>query len=682
MIYVRQPGTADQKSMLSIRWVKSGFIAVLFLTLFIGVLSQNPTTSLINSSATVKRNTIVANQLTETRLGFDCGLGTTQAVPNATGVPVAPTENGNPEILTGCTWIGDAGQTVTGVNDGTSEPLVTDQDELLSAIATGIGGGFTANVVVLQNSTAYINGFDLQVEWNPAILRAVEFDQTGLEWRSGVLVTPIQTIDNTNGVAELEQVIQGTQNGNVTIFRIRFDVVGVGHTNLHIVNITGGLAPITVHQTVDSSFDSETLFDAGHTLNWNANITAPTPLVPGSSNTFRVNSSCPGCTGPFTFSWQFNSTSTGPFKSETTGNPVTITMPNSTFLGLRLAVIIKDSAPTPHNVTLTMNLPFTVAIQGPTSASVGSSASWKGFWLGGDPSYTGKWRFCPAVAVCSSPSPTVPSTQKQNSTSVSVTYNFAGAYNDTLTITDSSHTSSLGSDLNSLSSILVNVTGAPPAYTVSLGSNPTVPVTGVPITITATVAYNAAYPLASQTSSFIYTISFGDGNSTTLPLGQSSTPHTYTSAGTYTLKIVARELSTSKSPSQIQEVGFTTLTVVSPITASFSPSLTTGQTGQSITFQSSASGGTGSYTYAWDFGDGDTSSDANPSHSYTTAGTYNVTLTVTDSSGRNFTTKQTVTISLAPPPSNTLYIIIGAVVVIGLVGTLIFLRMRRKPRAT
>jgi PKD repeat protein len=37
--------------------------------------------------------------------------------------------------------------------------------------------------------------------------------------------------------------------------------------------------------------------------------------------------------------------------------------------------------------------------------------------------------------------------------------------------------------------------------------------------------------------------------------------------------------------------------------------------------------------YAWDFGDGSTSSAANPSHSYVAAGTYTVTLTVTDNSG-------------------------------------------------
>jgi len=37
--------------------------------------------------------------------------------------------------------------------------------------------------------------------------------------------------------------------------------------------------------------------------------------------------------------------------------------------------------------------------------------------------------------------------------------------------------------------------------------------------------------------------------------------------------------------------------------------------------------------WQWNFGDGQTSNTRNPSHSYSTGGTYNVTLTVTDNQG-------------------------------------------------
>ncbi len=60
-----------------------------------------------------------------------------------------------------------------------------------------------------------------------------------------------------------------------------------------------------------------------------------------------------------------------------------------------------------------------------------------------------------------------------------------------------------------------------------------------------------------------------------------------------------------------------------------------GLTGAGIQFSSAGSGDSdGSIaSYAWDFGDGDSSSAANPAHAYTTPGQYNVTLTVTDNDG-------------------------------------------------
>jgi PKD repeat protein len=56
-----------------------------------------------------------------------------------------------------------------------------------------------------------------------------------------------------------------------------------------------------------------------------------------------------------------------------------------------------------------------------------------------------------------------------------------------------------------------------------------------------------------------------------------------------------------------------------------------GETGSLIQFTGTATGGTPPYTWAWEFGDGGTSTQQNPTHTYTTAGLYTVTLTVTDS---------------------------------------------------
>lgn len=85
-------------------------------------------------------------------------------------------------------------------------------------------------------------------------------------------------------------------------------------------------------------------------------------------------------------------------------------------------------------------------------------------------------------------------------------------------------------------------------------------------------------------------------------------------------------------------------------TASFTASTNTGVAPLSVTFTDTS---TGSPTgWSWSFGDGQSSTEQNPTHVFSDAGTYNVTLTASNSGGSTSATQQiTVDPSSTPPPT-------------------------------
>jgi hypothetical protein len=94
--------------------------------------------------------------------------------------------------------------------------------------------------------------------------------------------------------------------------------------------------------------------------------------------------------------------------------------------------------------------------------------------------------------------------------------------------------------------------------------------------------------------------------------------------------------------------GVTNVNVVSAPTSAFVWSPAGPTAGSSVSFYSEASASTGSIIgYSWNFGDGATSTAANPTHSYRSGGNYTVTLTVTQTGGATASVQHSLTVAPA-----------------------------------
>ncbi|MFN4246166.1 MAG: PKD domain-containing protein [Flavipsychrobacter sp.] len=136
------------------------------------------------------------------------------------------------------------------------------------------------------------------------------------------------------------------------------------------------------------------------------------------------------------------------------------------------------------------------------------------------------------------------------------------------------------------------------------------------------------------------------GNGSTSTLQNPST--TYINPGTYTVTLIA----TNSNGADTQV--FTNYITVAPsptvaFTADSTPSC---QVPRTISFtNNSVAGGSGTTTYLWDFGDGNTSSSANPTHTYTAFGNYTVTLLVTNGNSCSKSLIKSNYIKILPKPT-------------------------------
>ncbi|WP_276479871.1 PKD domain-containing protein [Paraflavitalea pollutisoli] len=116
-----------------------------------------------------------------------------------------------------------------------------------------------------------------------------------------------------------------------------------------------------------------------------------------------------------------------------------------------------------------------------------------------------------------------------------------------------------------------------------------------------------------------YLWDFGAGGS-----NQPDPAFTYNVNGNYNVSLIVTNSWGCESEAAIQPQY---IKVYPKVAASFNiPNNSSCETPFTTSFVNTSTGG-GNITYQWDFGDGQTSTDPNPTHTYTTTGAYNVTLT-------------------------------------------------------
>lgn len=135
---------------------------------------------------------------------------------------------------------------------------------------------------------------------------------------------------------------------------------------------------------------------------------------------------------------------------------------------------------------------------------------------------------------------------------------------------------------------------------------------------------------------------FGDGNTSTIQ----HPGHTYAAAGSYTVDLTVTD-DDGVSDNSSQSVNVSAANVAP--TADFSAAVTD----LSVDFTDLSSDNDGTVvSWSWDFGDGNSTTTQNPSHTYASAGNYTVSLTVTDNDGASDGSSQPVTVTAASlPPS-------------------------------
>lgn len=544
---------------------------------------------------------------------------------NFTGTPSAPTfawTNSNTGIGLGASGSGNIAFTAANVSSAQAATITVSPS--LGA-CTGAAQAFTITVNPLA-----VAGFSSTTNGATATFTNTSTNATTYSWNFGdsgtsgaTNPTHTYTADGTYTVTLTATNACGSNTSTHTVVIVTPPTAGFSATP------TLGCEPLTVQFTSTSSTNTSTYnwqFPGGNPSTSTAQNPTVTYNTPGSySVTLTVSNSAGsntatqtsfinvgvgptagftsavnGMTATFTntssgatsYSWDFgdSNTSTNPNPSHTYSSDgtftVTLTATNACGSTTFTQTVTITLAPTASFTATPTSGCAPLSVQF-TSTSSASATSFNWQFAGGNPS----------------------TSTAQNPT---VVYNTPGAYSVTLTVGNTAGTSS-----------------ATQTSFVNVGTTPTAGFTA------ASNGANASFTNTS-TGATSYSWNFGDSGNSTDP----NPTHTYTTDGTYTVTLTATNACGSTTATQ-------TVTIVTPPVAQFSMSSTHGCVPFTPTFDNLSSTNATSYEWTFEGGLPSSSSAQTPSVTWTSAGTFVVTLVATNAAGSS-TSTTTVTVNDVP----------------------------------
>ncbi|MBV6441436.1 MAG: PKD domain-containing protein [Haliscomenobacteraceae bacterium CHB4] len=408
-----------------------------------------------------------------------------------------------------------------------------------------------------------------------------------------VIVTPPTagfSASPTSGCAPLTVQFTNQSSPNVTSWNWQFPGGSPSSStaqNPLVVYNTPGIYSVTL--TVSNAAGSNTATQNNY-ITVNTTPTAGfTSSINGATVTFTNNSN-----GATSYLWNFGdgqtSNATNPTHTYANDGTYTVTLSATNACGTTTAtqtVVIVTPPTAGFSASPTSGCaPLTVQFTNQSSPNV---TSWNWQFPGGSPS----------------------SSTAQNPV---VVYNTPGTYSVTLTVSNAA-----GSNTATQNNYITVNTTPTAGFTSSING--------------ATVAFTNN---SNNATSYLW--NFGDGQTS----NATNPTHTYANDGTYTVTLSATNACGTTTATQ-------TVVIVTPPTAGFSASPTSGCAPLTVQFTNQSSPNVTSWNWQFPGGSPSSSSAQNPVVVYNMAGTYSVTLTVSNAAGSNTATQTNyITVNAAP----------------------------------